>query len=70
MNLQNDNPLIPIDKFKDHFLLVLDLNSVQDAFENFQYPEQSEEPLRLELNFAFSLEYVSELNILGNECLR
>ena len=34
MNFQDDIPLIPIDNFTDHFLLVFDLNSMQDAFDN------------------------------------
>ena len=35
MNFQDDVPSIPIDKFKDPFVLVFDLTSMQDAFENW-----------------------------------
>ena len=56
MNFQDDIPSIPIDIFKDHYLLVFDLTSMQDATENCHYPELVGEPLRLELNFTFLLE--------------
>ena len=50
LSFQDDYPSIPIDIFKDHFLLVFDLISMQDATENYHYPEPVGEPLRLELN--------------------
>ena len=65
MNFQDDMPSIPIDNFKDLFVLVFDLNSMQDAAENCHYPELVGEPLRLELNFTFPLEHVTELIVLG-----
>ena len=65
MNFQDDIPSIPIDNFKDHYVLVFDLTSKQDATENFHYPELVGEPLRLELNFTFPLEHVTELIVLG-----
>ena len=63
MNFQGDIPSIPIDNFKDFY--VLHLTSMQDATENCHYPEVVEEPLRLELNFTFPLEHVTELIVLG-----
>ena len=65
MNFQDDLPSIPIDNFKNHYVLVFDLTSMQDATENCHYPELVGEPLRLELNFTFRLEYVTELFVLG-----
>ena len=65
MNFQGDIPSIPIDNFKGHYVLVFDLTSMQDATENFHYPELVGEPLRLELNFTFPLEHVTELIVLG-----
>ena len=65
MNFEVDIPSIPIDNFKDHYVLVFDLASLQDGTENFHYPELVEEPLRLELNFTFPLEHVTELTVLG-----
>ena len=65
MNFQDDIPSIPIDDFKDHYVLVFDLTSMQDATENCHYPERVGEPLRLELNFTNPLENVTELIVLG-----
>ena len=64
MNFQDDFPSIPIDDFKDHYVLVFDLTSRQDAAENCHYPELVQ-PLRLELNFTNPLENVTELIVLG-----
>ena len=38
---------------------------MQDATENFYYPELVGEPLRLELNFTFPLQHVTELIVFG-----
>ena len=65
VNFQDDIPSIPIDNFKDHYVLVFDLTSIQDATENCHYPEPVGEPLRLELNFTFPLKHVTELIVLG-----
>ena len=61
MNFRDDIPSIPIDNFKDHYVLVFNLTSMQDATENCHYSEKVGEPLRLELNFTFLLEHVTEL---------
>ena len=65
MNFQDDIPSIPIDKFEDHYVLVFDLTSMQEATDNCHYPELVGEPLRLELNFTFPLEHVTELYVFG-----
>ena len=65
MNFQDDIPSIPIDDFKDHYVLVFDLTSMQDATGNCHYPQLVGEPLRLELNFTHPLENVTELIVLG-----
>ena len=65
MNFQDEIPLIPIDDFKDHYVLVFDLTSMQDATENCHYPELVGQPLKLELNFTQPLENVTELIVLG-----
>ena len=44
---------------------MFDLTSLQDATENYYYPKLVGEPLRLELNFTFPLEHVTELIVLG-----
>ena len=65
MNFQDDIPSIPNDNFRDHYVLVFDLTSMQDAIENYHYPELVGEPLRLELNFTFPLKHDTELTVSG-----
>ena len=65
MSFQDDIPSIPIDDFKDHYVLVFDLTSMQDATENCHYPELDGDSLRLELNFTHPPENVTELIVLG-----
>ena len=65
MNFQDDIPSIPIDDFKDHYVLVFDLTSMQDATENCHYLEIVGEPLRLELKFTQPLENFTEPIALG-----
>ena len=67
MNFQDDIPSIPIDDFKDHYVLVFDLTSMQDATENCHHPELVGEPLRLGLNFTNPLENVIELIVVGEQ---
>ena len=69
MNFQDDIPSIPIDDFKDHYVLVFELTSMQDATENCHYPELVGEPLRLELNFTNAPENVTELIVFGERML-
>ena len=65
MNFHDDFSSFTIDNFRDHYVLVFDLTSLQDATENCHYPELVGEPLRLALNFTFPLEHVTELIVLG-----
>ena len=65
VNFQDDIPSILIDDFKDHYVLVFDVTSMQDASENCHYHEFVGEPLRLELRFTDPLENVTELIVLG-----
>ena len=64
-NFQDDIASIPICDFKDHYVLVFDLTSMEDATENCHYPELVGESLRLELNCTNPLENVFELIVLG-----
>ena len=64
MNFQDYIPSIPIDNFKDHYVLLFHLTSMQDVTENCHYQELVGEPLMLELNFTFPLEHVTELLVL------
>ena len=65
MNFQDDTPSIPIDIVKDHYVLVFDLTSMQDATEHCHYPELIGEPLRLELYFSSPLQNVTQVIVLG-----
>ena len=64
MNFQDDIPSMPIDNFKDHYVLVFDLTSMQDATEIYHYPDLVGAPLRLQLNFTSPLEQVTELLVV------
>ena len=65
MNFQGDISSIRFDNFKDHYVLVFDLTSMQDAAEHCHYPELIGEPLRLELSSNFALEHGTEDIVLG-----
>ena len=65
MKFQDDIPSIPFDNFKEHCVLLSDLTLMQDATEKCHYPEIVGEALRLELNFTFPVEYVTELIVPG-----
>ena len=64
MNLQVDIPSIPTDNFKDHYALMFDSTSMQDAAEKYHYQELVAKALRQELNFTFLLDHVTELIVL------
>ena len=70
MIFQDDIPSIPFDNLKDHYLVVFDLTSMQDATEHCHYPELIGEPLRLELYFSSPLENVTEVIVLGERMSR
>ena len=58
---------IQIGNFKDNYVPVFDLTSMQDATEFCDYPELVGEQLGLELTFNFPLEHVFELILLGEQ---
>ena len=66
MNFQDDFPSFPLDKFKDNYLVVFILTSMQNATEHCHYPELIGEPLRLELYFSSPLENVTEVMVLSS----
>ena len=65
INFEGDIPSLPVDNFKEHYVLVFDLTPMQDATERCQYPEMFGEPPRLELYFSSRLENVKEVTVLG-----
>ena len=65
MKFRDDIPSIPLDNFKNDYVLVFDSIWMQDANENCHYHELVGEPLKLELNIAFPPEHVTEVIVLG-----
>ena len=65
MNFRDDIPSIPIDYLKDHNVPVFKLTSMLDGTVKCNYPDSIGEPLRLELNFTFPLDHVTELIVSG-----
>ena len=65
MNFKDGISSIPVENFKDHYVLVLDMTSMQDATEHCHYPELIGEPLRFEIYFSSLLENVTEVIVLG-----
>ena len=65
MSYQDDIPSVPFEDFRDHYVLVFDLTSMQDAAEHCHYPELIGEPLRLQLDFKEALSQVTEVLVLG-----
>ena len=59
ISFQYDIPWIPDDNIRDHYVLVFDLTSKQDATENCYHPELIGEPLRLELKLFYPPEHVT-----------
>ena len=63
MNFQEDTPSIPVDNFKEQYVLVFNLTLRQDATEHCHSPDLNGEPLRLELYFSSPPENVTEVII-------
>ena len=65
MQFNEDFPALLMGDFQNHYILVFDLTSLQDAAEHLHCPELSGESLRLEMFFQFTLEQVTEVIVLG-----
>ena len=65
MQFSEDFPALPMEGFQNNYILVFNLNSLQDAAEQLYYPELSGESLRLETFFEFPLEQVTKAIVLG-----
>ena len=60
---------IQIDNFNDHYVIIFDLSSKQDATAKCHYPELDGKPLRLELHLVCLLEHIIELTLLGERMI-
>ena len=67
MNFQDDISSIPFYEKKQHYVLVFELTSMQNATEIFHQIKLVGDPPRLYLNFTFPLAYVNELIVLGGQ---
>ena len=65
MNSNEEIPALQNNQFQNHYILVFNLTSLQNAGENIQYPELGGESILLEMFFARSLRNVTEINVLG-----
>ena len=65
MNFQDNILSIPKDIFKDHYVLLFNLTSRQDATEHCHYRELIGEPLTLALYFSSPQENVTEVIAFG-----
>ena len=71
MNILDDIPSIPTDTSKDHFVLVFDLTSTQDATENSIYPKLVKEQTEAGAKPNFSsrtrywTHYIGKANVFG-----
>ena len=65
VNFQDFIPSFPVDNFRDKYVIVIHLTPLQDGKENYHYPENVGEPLRLELNFTFPPEHNTGFLVLG-----
>ena len=65
IDFQDGIPPIPIDIFKDDYVVLIALTSMKDATQKCHYPELAGGPVTVELNFTFPLEHVFQLLVLG-----
>ena len=64
MQFNEDFRNLPMKDFQNHYYLVFDFTSLQDAAEQLHYLELSGESLRLEIFFQFPLEQVTQQIVL------
>ena len=67
MSFNEELPALPHYPFQNHYVLVFDLTSLQDAGENIHYPELSGESIQLEMFFDRPLRSLTELIVLGEK---
>ena len=69
MNFRDGFPSNHIRNFKDHFVLVIDSTSNQNAAENCRDPERVGEPRRLEIAFCYFQDHATDSFVLETEGL-
>ena len=65
MQFNEDFPPLPMKDFQNHYILVFDLTSLQNAAEQLHYAELCRESLRLERFFQFPLDKITAVTVSG-----
>lgn len=65
LKFDEDGPSIPVSEFDNHYVLVFDLTSTQEANLQMYYPDVVAASLRLELYFSNAVEDTTEVIVLG-----
>ena len=58
---------IPLSEFANHYIMVFDLTSTQEATHDFIHPELTNSSLSVELNFDAALAHNVEIFFLGEK---
>ena len=58
---------IPLSEFANHYIMVFDLTSTQEATHDFIHPELTNSSLSVELNFDATLAHNVEIFFLGEK---
>ena len=67
LNIKSDGNGIPVDHYKDHFIMVFDLTPTREADSDVYFPDLVGEPLRIELYFTEALTNAIEVVFLGEK---
>ena len=70
MQFNEDFPALPMGNFQNHYYLVFDLTSLQDAAEQLDKPELSRKSLRFEMIFQVSLGASNGSDSLGRKTIK
>ena len=65
LKFDEDGPGIPLSQYENHYVLVFDLTSTQEAHIQMYYPDVVAASLRLELYFTAELAHTVEVLMLG-----
>ena len=68
MNINEEVSALPKNLFQNHYVLVFDLTSLQDAGKNIRYPELSGEIFQIEKFFRLPAKKRDSINCYRREC--
>ena len=67
LGFENSGHEIPLSEYSDHYVLVFDLTSTQQASHNYIHPESTNAPITIELIFSAPLADNTEVFLLGEK---